>query len=97
MDIEKLSNSIIEVHKHFQQKAVAAVNVGLTLRNWFIGFYIVEYEQKGEDRAKYGSKVLQQLSVKLKKEKMKNVSSGELRRFRSFYKTFIYTYNFRRR
>jgi hypothetical protein len=26
------------------------------LRNWIIGFYIVEYEQNGKDRAEYGEK-----------------------------------------
>ena len=32
-----------------------------TLRNWLIGCYIVEYEQKGSDRAKYGDRLLKRL------------------------------------
>ena len=31
------------------------VNQLMTLRNWAIGYYIVEYEQEGSDRAEYGS------------------------------------------
>ena len=29
--------------------------MGLTTRNWLIGLYIVEFEQNGEDRARYGA------------------------------------------
>lgn len=32
-----------------------------TLRNWLIGCYIVEYEQGGSDRAKYGDRLLKRL------------------------------------
>lgn len=58
MNIDGLSKNIIEIHRHFQQKAVATVNVSLTLRNWFIGFYIVGYKQNGEDRTKYDDKLI---------------------------------------
>ena len=34
--------------------AVKTINQATTLRNWIIGCYIVEYEQNGSDRAKYG-------------------------------------------
>lgn len=90
MNLDKLSKNIIEVHKQFQQKAVSAVNISLTLRNWFIGYYIVEYDQNGEDRAKYGAKALQKLSKALKAEKLKSVSVQELRMFRTFYKVYYY-------
>ena len=33
----------------------------MTLRNWAIGYYIVEYEQDGSDRAEYGSHLLKNL------------------------------------
>lgn len=29
--------------------------------NWLIGYYIIEFEQKGEDRAKYGLQLLKSL------------------------------------
>ena len=40
-----------------------AVNQSLTVRNWLIGLYIVEFEQRGEDRAKYGERLLTDLSA----------------------------------
>lgn len=62
MNFKNLSTQIKETHSNLFQKAVKSVNLHLTIRNWLIGFYIVEFEQNGEDRANYGSKVLQQLA-----------------------------------
>jgi hypothetical protein len=39
-----------------------------TLRNWLIGCYIVEYEQGGRDRAKYGDRLLNTISATLSQE-----------------------------
>ena len=54
---ENLVKEIEQIHNHFQQQAVKAVNISLTLRNWLIGYYIVEFEQNGADRANYGGKL----------------------------------------
>lgn len=43
----------------------SAVNQLMTLRNWVIGYYIVEYEQDGSDRAQYGSHLLKIWKKKL--------------------------------
>lgn len=32
-----------------------------TMRNWLIGYYIVEFEQHGKDRAEYGSQLLKKI------------------------------------
>ena len=56
-----LSDSILQTHQSAQNTAIKAVNQMATLRNWLIGCYIVEYEQKGSDRAKYGDRLLKQL------------------------------------
>ena len=85
MNIEQLSKNIIEIHRQLQKKASAAVNISLTIRNWFIGYYIVEYEQKGEDRAKYGKKLIRTLSEKLQQKKLKGVSFTNLNVYRKFY------------
>lgn len=53
-DIQQLISSIENVHNLLQASAASAVNQALTIRNWLIGFYIVEYEQGGEDKAAYG-------------------------------------------
>jgi predicted nuclease of restriction endonuclease-like (RecB) superfamily len=57
----------------------------MTMRNWMIGMYIVEYEQKGEDRAKYGSGLLRSLSDKLAQTDLKGFSQTNLKLFRQFY------------
>ena len=38
------------------------------MRNWLIGYYIVEYEQNGKDRAEYGAKLLKKLEEFLLKQ-----------------------------
>ncbi len=58
----------------------------LTIRNWLIGYYIIEYEQKGEDKAKYGDGLLEILSDSLR---VKGLSVTALRTNRLFYIQFI--------
>ena len=82
MNFDLLLNTIQQTHTVFQQNAVKAVNVSLTLRNWLIGYYIVEFEQNGEERAKYGSKLLQRLASELS---IKGLVAAELSRCRQFY------------
>ena len=61
----ELSESILQTHQSAQASAIKAVNQMATLRNWLIGCYIVEYEQKGSDRAKYGDRLLKQLEERV--------------------------------
>ena len=58
---DDLSVSVLQTHQTTQTEAIRAVNQMATLRNWLIGCYIVEYEQKGRDRAKYGDRLLKRL------------------------------------
>lgn len=59
MNFNSLKYDIKTISDSFRQNTAVAINTHLTVRNWQIGFYIVEYEQNGEDRAKYGAKLLQ--------------------------------------
>jgi hypothetical protein len=83
MKYEILVDTILKTHQHFQQQAAKALNVSLTLRNWLIGFYIVAFEQKGEDRAKYGDKLLQKLAQRC--VFIKGLDERTFRNFRLFY------------
>ncbi|MDR0565699.1 MAG: DUF1016 N-terminal domain-containing protein, partial [Prevotellaceae bacterium] len=85
MDFKQLTQHIRQTHDALQAYAVKAINIGLTLRNWLIGCYIVEYEQNGEDRANYGEHLLENISTSLLTHGLKNVSTAELSRFRQFY------------
>jgi predicted nuclease of restriction endonuclease-like (RecB) superfamily len=88
MNFDLLVQSIADVHRQMQARAVKAVNVGLTLRNWLIGAYISEYELRGEDRAAYGEKLLKRLADKLLAAGLSRVEERELRRYRLFYLTY---------
>jgi hypothetical protein len=90
MDFENLKTIILTTSFQLQHSAVKAVNSHITLRNWLIGFYIVEFEQAGDDKAKYGTKLLSILANELKLSHLKNVNERELRNYRTFYKTYIH-------
>ena len=60
MQFDLLFHIIQNTHQHFRHQAIRAVNVSLTIRNWLIGYHMVEYEQNGEDRAKYGLRLIEQ-------------------------------------
>lgn len=82
MNFDLLVHTIHDTHATLQQSAIKAINKHLTIRNWLIGFYIVEFEQKGEDRARYGEKLLQNLADSLNQN---SLSYRNLRLFRQFY------------
>lgn len=92
LNFNSLVSLVEQTHLHFHQQAVKAVNVSLTLRNWLVGYYIVEFEQKGEDRAEYGSKLLSKLAESSKH--IKGFDERSFRNFRLFYKQYpqIQTY-----
>lgn len=84
-NFETLAHSIQHTHNVLQQEAVKAVNISLTVRNWLVGFYIVEFEQNGEDRAQYGKYLLQKLAEKLNQS---SLSFRNLKLFRQFYQVY---------
>ena len=86
MKFKQLIDIIRKTHFSLQQRAVSAVDRNLTVRNWLIGFYIAEFEQKGEDRAKYGEKLLEKIAEETKN--IKGFSHRNLKLFRQFYSTY---------
>ncbi len=85
MNFEKLVIAIQNANKLLQKNAIKAVNIQITLRNWLTGFYIVEFEQKGEDRAKYGAQLLESLSKQIQ---IKGLGETNLKLCRQFYLTY---------
>lgn len=82
---EQLANDIADIQNILQTQAAHAINLSLTVRNWLIGCYIVEYEQNGADRAQYGEQLLNKLSKKLA---TKGLEARRLREFRQFYQAY---------
>lgn len=85
MKFEKLANSIININDKAGTTAKSAVNQLMTLRNWAIGYYIVEYEQAGSDRAEYGTQLLKNLEKKIAQ---KGMNSTLFKLCRNFYLSY---------
>lgn len=83
MNFDSLVHTIHSVQDALQEQAAHAVNLALTARNWLIGYYIVEFEQHGEDRAEYGEQLLKKLETSINKKGMTE------RRFREFRRLYI--------
>ena len=79
---EALSQCISSIHSALQTSAVNAINRFATIRNWLIGRYIVEYEQCGNDRAQYGSRLLPSIVDRVK---IKGINITLLQNSRNFY------------
>jgi predicted nuclease of restriction endonuclease-like (RecB) superfamily len=82
-NFEELINNISHVHEILQSCAAKSVNQFLSLRNWLFGYYIVEYEQNGEDRAKYGETLIVNIAQKVKH--IKGLTGNQLYVCRNFY------------
>ena len=87
-DFDALVTSIVSIHQQTQDVAAKAVNVTLTLRNWLIGCRIVAFEQRGNDRAAYGERLLDNLAQRLASQGLPRVTPRELRRYRQFYQVY---------
>lgn len=87
MNFEALANNIIGVQDALQSQAAHAVNLSLTVRNWIVGCYIVEFEQNGEDRAQYGEQLLKKLAKRLNR---RGFGERRLYEFRQFFSTYPY-------
>lgn len=85
ISFEQLTQNILAIDTSTRNYAMKAINHAITLRNWIIGGYIVEYEQHGNDRAKYGDKLIVRLSQSLND---KRFNATLLKNSRSFYSTY---------
>ena len=63
-----LASIIQTTHDAAQSSAVRAINRMQTMRNWLIGYYIVEFEQHGKDRAEYGTQLLKKLEEQVNRK-----------------------------
>lgn len=80
-----LTSIIQTTHDAAQSSAVKAINRMQTMRNWLIGYYIVEYEQHGKDRAEYGTKLLKKLEERVNRKGMTTTLFKWARKFYRLY------------
>lgn len=84
-NFNQLIDNVYQTHCQLQLNAKKVVNINLTIRNWLVGCYIVEFEQNGEDRAKYGTNLIGELASKLSTKGLKGFSVSALKNHRTFY------------
>ena len=80
-----LASIVQTTHDAAQSSAVKSINRMQTMRNWLIGYYIVEFEQHGKDRAEYGTQLLKKLEERVDR---KGVNVTLLQMSRNFYKLY---------
>lgn len=82
---EMLADSIKNINLKAGNAAKSAVNQLMTLRHWAIGYYIVEYEQGGSDRAEYGTRLLKTLEEQIAEKGMNSTLFKWCRQFYILY------------
>lgn len=85
VDFESLVLHIQQTNNRFLHHTAKSIDKLLTLRNWLIGGYIMEYEQNGADKAAYGSKIEENIANRIK---TKGLSARNLKLFKQFYNTY---------
>jgi predicted nuclease of restriction endonuclease-like (RecB) superfamily len=71
-----------------RRRAARAVNTALVATYWEVGRRIVEYEQKGKARAKYGQALMARLAKDLTTRMGRGFSQRNLEQMRLFYRSF---------
>lgn len=84
INFDTLVSQIEQTNEALQNNARLVINRHVTAKAWLTGYYIVEYEQKGSDRAKYGEKLLQKLAKRLGSK----YAFSTLKLYRLFYLTY---------
>lgn len=84
INFEGLVSQIERTNEALQNNARLVINRYVTAKAWLTGCYIVEYEQNGSDRAKYGDQLLQNLVKRLGNQ----YALSTLKLYRLFYLTY---------
>ena len=84
-DFENLAELCRRTHEETRHAAARIVDRSLVVRNWLFGWYIVEYEQHGADRAEYGAALIKRLAAKLA---IRGCSSRSLALSSKFYRCY---------
>jgi predicted nuclease of restriction endonuclease-like (RecB) superfamily len=82
---DDLTKIIQDTHDAAQTSAVKAINRMQTMRNWLIGYYIIEFEQHGKDRAEYGTRLLKKLEARVNR---KGLTETLFKNSRKFYRLY---------
>jgi len=82
---ESFYNKVKELLKQARTTVVQTVNKTMVITYFEIGKMIIDEEQKGNERAKYGQQLTRELSLRLSKEFGKGFSVTNIQQMRNFY------------
>lgn len=82
---DELTKIIRDTHDAAQTTVVKAINRMQTMRNWLYGYYIIEFEQHGKDRAEYGTQLLKRLEERVNR---KGLTETLFKNSRKFYRLY---------
>ncbi len=83
-----LIHDIQEIISQARARAVRSVNFKRVLMYWKIGERIFEEEQRGDERAEYGTFLIKTIAQVLEPEYGSGFSARQLERFRQFYRIY---------
>ncbi len=86
--LDMLIEESIELIQYARQITAKQINLVQLMTYYSLGKWIVEEQQEGEERAKYGKQVLKKLSESLTKEFGRGFSETNLEYARKFYLTY---------
>ena len=86
--VNAVYQSIVAILGAARSASYCAVNQAMVQAYWHIGRVIVEEEQKGRQRARYGEELIVELAQRLTKDFGKGFDKSDLWHMRKFYLTF---------
>ncbi len=87
-DLMQLADRIVAVIDQGKQQLAISINQTMKSTYWNVGRHIVEFEQQGNARAKYGSSLLSRLAKILRARVGRGYSHPNLNNMRKFYLMF---------
>ena len=82
---DELCHNSIELVEYARQIVAKQINLVQLMTFYSIGRWIVEVQQQGESRARYGSQVIKKLSEEMTKKFGKGFSEDTLKNARKLY------------
>jgi predicted nuclease of restriction endonuclease-like (RecB) superfamily len=85
---DSMFQGVLNLIEEARRTSVRTINSIMTATYWEIGRRIVQFEQKGSDRAEYGKEVIKKLSFDLTVRAGRGFSPVNLSQMRKFYMTW---------
>ena len=86
--LDNLFERVVAILERARTNVVRSVNSNMVAAYWLIGQEIVQEHQRGQERAEYGKRILENLSQRLIKHYGEGYSVTSLKYFRTFYITY---------